>query len=246
MITYPIFNPNRAAALPTSGLLSALDGSVATSFYSDIAKTTNSTEGGAVAVWEDQSGNGNDWTQSNASAQPVAHLSAGRLYNVGTAGDPVEDYLIGPNISAWTEGSFFARVQAVNAVANGGIWGVTSKSSTTTTAHWGPLNHYVIFGGSTRAQEFNFFPNGGVVYNDLMTYEENSDTNALTKIYINGTERYSADLGTRGFRTAPYLGCGIRLNVPYYSGAWHFYKFCAYNRIVSASDRTAIIAWLES
>ena len=232
---------------PSSGLLSQLDGSVATSFWSDDGKTTNSTEGGAVAVWEDQSGNGNDWIQTNASYRPLAHLSAGRLYNDGT-GTGTSKHLTGPNISAWTAGSFFARVQQVG-LPHGAIWGVTSWNSANSLPHWSYFSdnqsHYVTFAGNSRPVAFAW-TSLSEASTDLMTYEENTDAAALTKIYVNGTQKYSGDLGTLGFRTVPVLGAGIRSGAIEYSGQWYFYKVCMYNRIVSATERSQINAWLES
>ena len=247
MIPLGVTNQQRGSVfpIPELGLLSMLDGSIPTSFFSDSGKTTNSTEGGAVAVWEDQSGGGNDWVQTNASYRPLAHLSAGRLYNNGS-GTTISKHLTGPNISAWTEGSFFARVQQVG-LPQGAIWGVGTLSDLV--AHWSfnadNGNHYVVFAGNSRSIAFAW-TSLSEASTDLMTYEENTDAAALTKIYVNGTQKYSGDLGILGFRTVPVLGCGIRSNAPQYSGQWHIYKACMYSRVVTAGERTTINAWLES
>jgi len=232
--------------IPASGLLSALDGSVDGSFFSDIAKTTLATEGGSVAVWADQSGNGNDWTQSNASYRPLAHLSANRLYNDGVQGGSASKHLVGPNISAWTTGSFFARVQNVNN-NQGGIWGTTSWNDVSSANHWSysgdNSSHYVCFGVNSRPSAFSWSSPSSL---DLMTYEENVNSTGVVTIYVNGVSVYSVDLGTTGFRSAPYLGCVVRSNAPQYSGGFHFYRACMYNRIVTAEERLEINAWLAS
>jgi len=235
-----------APAIPANGLLCSLDGSVASSFWSDIGKTTNSTEGGSVAVWEDQSGNGNDWTQSNASYRPTAHLASGRLYSPGSGGSGPSYHLVGPNISAWTTGTFFARFQLTTGI-QGGIWGTTSWNNGSSGNHWGYISdtHYVCFGTSVRYTPFNWSGQAETAY-DLMTYEESLDAGGLTRIFINGTLRATTTSTSPTFRTAPYLGCLVRSNGPEYSLGGHFYKFCAYNRVVNAGERTEINTWLES
>ena len=116
-------------------------------------------------------------------------------------------------------------------------------------AHWSYTadngNHYVVFAGNSRPIAFAWTSLSEAT-TDLMTYEEITDSAALTKIYVNGTQKYSGDLGTLGFRTVPVLGAGIRSGAIEYSGQWYFYKVCMYNRIVSATERSQINAWLES
>jgi len=249
-IVMPIGITQQAAGggggLPSSGLVSQLDGSVATSFYSDISKTTESTEGGAVAVWEDQSGNGGDWTQSNATYQPLAHLSNNRLYNNGSPSTSTSKHLVGPDISAWTEGSFFARLQSTSANTLGGIWGTTTWSSADSSNHWASPTQYLnCFGVNGRGEAL--WANITEDADDSLTVEENVTSSRLVSAYINGVQVYSTITGSAlAFRSAPVLGALIRGGSIQFSIDLYVYKFCCYNRVVTSDERTAINTWLES
>lgn len=222
--------------IPRVGLVSMLNAAVSDSLYTDLSKTTVANQGDPVAVWEDRSGNGNDWIQTNASYRPTAQPDNDRIYNTGNANTPANSYLTGPDISSWTEGSFFARVYASG---GGGVWGTTSWVDGNSLNHWDWPPHYINFGVNSRPSI------AAVGNNEWMQYENNVNSSGVMEVYKNGTNLHSADLGVTGFRSAPYLGCGVRSGGPDYAINAYYQRFCAYNRVLSAAERAQVNYWLE-
>ena len=225
--------------IPTDGLVFMLDGAVAGSMYSDIAKTTVCNQSDPLAVWEDQSGNGNDWIQSNASYRPIAQPDDNRIHNLGS-GAGITDHLVGPNISTWTEGTFIAHVY-VNGATEGGIWGTTAWNNANSLNHWNFATvHYINFGTDQRPSS------GSGTINAWLTYENNVATDGVTTVYEDAVSIYSADLGTVGFRSTPYLGGGVRSGGIQYCINAYYRRVVGYNRILTAPERIIVNGWLAS
>jgi hypothetical protein len=225
----------------------ALEGTV----FSDDAKTTESGEGGAVAVWEDQSGNGNDWEQPTAGLRPVYQLSNGRIYSVGGGQTTALKYMIGQDISSWTEGVYAGRLEVPSGTGSrGAVFGVTSLNSSSTAEHFnydGTSSLRVIFAGTSTPQGLgtDWGTAGIPAGNAKMSLVYTIDTDGVVTVTGDEAEIYSADRGNVGFRTAPYLGSSVRSGVAQWAATVYWYRFAAFSAELTAGELTSLHAWLE-
>lgn len=233
-----------------SGCHSWMDASISDSMFTDAGKTTVAGEDDLIYVWADQSGNGNDWIQATENYRPIAHPTHGRVWFDGIGVASTDIHLIGTDISLWTTGSFLGRVQVIDN-ANGGIWGATGLNNQGTAAHWNFSlggNKSVNFADDNITQGTASAWGAGAIpdWGDLMTFESNIDTDGTTTEYANEETIYGpTDRGNTTFRTAPYIGGVVRSGVSQYSASSYFYRFAAYDRILTTAERTLLRVWLD-
>lgn len=229
------------SSLPTDDLQFQLDGSLSETFWQDSSRTTQAVQNDAVGAWEDISGNGNHWIQTNASYKPIAQPNNSRLHNNGNNNGGITDHLTGPNMSGWPEATFIARCYVVSS-AYGAIWGITGWNNQSSLAHWNyGGTRYVNFGTDQR-------PSGGSpdTAGAWITFEQSCTSAGVVTIRVNGVATYGpTDLGNKTFRTVPYLGCGVRNNSPEYSLNVYFHRVLGYSKILGSNERTLVNAWLE-
>ena len=248
-------NKGGAPGPPTSGLIVQLDSTDVTSIYTDIAKTTNPTDGQDVAVWADLSGAGNDFVQSTALDQPsyndgthIEGFSSVEAYNTGNSS--LQEWLVGPDFSSLTALTFIAYLR-VNGASRGGIWGTTGISHNGTAAHWNyDLNgtKTMFFGADTGGQgnAHTAWAAGGLPdWDDAMVYQDSMDTDGTHTAYANNIEMFNTDKGGPSFRAAGcILGGCIRAGAPQYGAHTYFHRFLAYDKVLSAGERARAITWL--
>ncbi len=99
-----------------AGLLLWLDADVG--LFTDAAATIPVTaDGDVVGTWQDQSGNGNDFSQTTASKKPEFKTSQINSKDV-VRFDGIDNLLTAPNFSSVLEGSIFVTYQLTAALAD--------------------------------------------------------------------------------------------------------------------------------
>lgn len=218
--------------------------------WQDVAKTTPvTTIGDPIAYWEDKSGNGNDWTQSDNSRRPTWQGDSVRFQN---------DWLIGPNLSGYSTGTFAARVETVDAggFSAGGWFHICNLNNSGSATHWGwgTGTHYEIFcstsryGASTWGSYAIAFPGQGIAPDADITYLVTRTAGSSNEIYINANNVNTTATGTGNLGTAPIIG-GSRRNsvISTYSIVDGYIKgggFVLYDRHMDSSEVSEIDAFL--
>jgi hypothetical protein len=123
-----------------------------TGVYSDAGSTPQTSHDGSVQQWNDQSGNGNHWTQPTSNARPrldsTNTLNGFNVLNFQSNAGPAECFVT-PSIAAFTAGELWLVIKAD---ANNGGNGFHTAGNSGTSLHyqWSDGNIYDAWGSTTR------------------------------------------------------------------------------------------------
>jgi hypothetical protein len=217
-----------------------------TGLWQDTGATTAATANGdPIARWDDQSGNGNNVTQSTGANQPA--LDTGTTFNSNqtiafTAAS--SHFLNFPDLSGLTAGELFVSFKVTNdpalSLATSGLY----KLDTGATSSHFPYtdgNIYDGFGSSSaRFTVGNPTPSLSAAFN---VYNPHSATNDWAA-YLGNTQLFTFGTNTVGFPAAGTLGLGSGTGNAYLDG-W-ICEFLLYDGVLSSSDRTSAYNYMSS
>jgi len=204
------------------------------------------TTGTPIANWPDESGSGNNATQSTGSNQPT-------LVNNAVNGLPVvqfngsSDSLSLPSfLTSETSGEIFAVLKsATGSGVNAGLWqfGNYGGNSSTISSTLYPNSAGHLMGdfgiaGASSPPPFD----QGVPFQDITQfhiYEANAQSN-LWESWINGLPLFESQSNSVGFTTLPTIGADH--NSHYFDG--DLAEVIVYGRTLSASERQSVIGYL--
>lgn len=182
--------------------------------WQDSSQTTAVTSiGDPIGYWEDKTGNGNDFTQTDSARRPTWQGDHVQFQN---------DWLVGTDLSAnTTEGTMVARVLVTDFNAPGGTGGgmftFTSMDTTTSAAHYaaGSLTgtHYCHFMSTVRpaCNSFSNYDPGTSAVEHTITHQKATSTALIVR--CDGTEEYNVNQTTGNMGTAPLVGATRRSGI---------------------------------
>lgn len=209
--------------------------------YTDTSATTPVTaDAQTVAFWQDQSGLGNNFTQSTSANRPTWKTGIVNSMPV-LRFDGSNDQLVGPSLSALTAGEAFIVVKVdadppgVNTVS--GSWKFGSNA---TDCHY-PFTDGVIyedFGTTARKTVGNPTPSlaSWRLYNVISVSGEWTAN-------LDGTQIYTTATNTVGFSTAPIIGGNVA-NDRRLDG--DIAEFIVYNKKLEVPERTAVKTYIAN
>jgi hypothetical protein len=239
---------NVASATPSAfvgppfdaNLIVWLDPTDSSTMWQDSGKTTPvTTDGDPIGYWEDKSGNGNHWSQSDNSRRPVWKTDHVLFTN---------DWLTCINsLAAETDGTIGFDVQADPSAGNGCLFQFSTATGATAANHWNfSGSHYNTFCSGIRTLPFAW---ASVTQSsgDRMTYIVTEG--AFTAIiYLDGSQVDSRGQGNTNMGTTPILGGANRLGdiASFTMANTRVYEMVVYDRVLTAGEVTTLDGYLTA
>ena len=201
----------------------------------NVGVTSNSN--GDVSVWQDQSGNGNNATQSNSSYQPVVVASSlNGLPAIQFTATSSQWFTLPNLMNGQTTGEVFVIVKANSAtpaVARG-LWSLGSNG-----ADCYPNTNGSIYESFGSTGQYNIgHPGSGVTQYSL--YNVSGQAGQWTA-RIDGMTLLTSATNTGAFTTSPFLGKDGNGNM--FDGA--VAEVIIYNTVLTAAQRTTVGQYLQ-
>jgi len=200
----------------------------------------------AITTWSDESGNGNDMTQSTTANKPT-YITAGINSKASVAFDldhaGARFFTLGSFMSGFTAGEIFVVVgnetDPQGTPANTGFWNFSSQGATPccpdTHFPWTEGTIYDSWGTTVRKTVGNPSPS----LTTARVYNVQSASGAWLAA-LDGSTLLSTGTNTVGFATAPTLGRSI--NAYYYRGT--VAMIAVSDSVLSAGDRSIVLNYL--
>jgi hypothetical protein len=211
--------------------------------YSDLAGTTLCNNGDAVALWKDQSGNGNNFNQSVAGARPIYSTTALGGKAALTTGVSANHRLVCVNnSSSYLSGSGAERWLVKKELANPPVAGDGSSEinfgvdSSTTHIPYTDGNIYDAFASTTR-QSFA----RGIDVSQPFIYASLSGAGLWTA-YGNGAQLYTTGANTFFADSAKAQICGTSGSLS--DGVFSEWVIC--NAVLTAGERANVKNYLSN
>ena len=257
LATLSLLAPGARASNPvTSGL--ALDLEAGVGVYKDAAKTQPcTTAGDAVAVWADQSGGGNDFTQATTASQP-AYQPAGLNSLPTVRFNGTSSTLTGPtNSPNFSTGSytftwcvsvraynnlFYTLLAKASGPGNLRQWYVLAAQNTPGGPAYFDFQRYNGNNGAGVITSAAAAGGGSVTYPTpgyVITYQWDSVAGAET-VWVNGQRAaYSQSALPAADTTDPYTLGSVGNGTSYYFLPGDIASVFAYSRVLSATERAS-------
>lgn len=212
---------------------------------------TPCTDGQTVQYWIDQSVAGNDFEQTTANNKPSWKADGGTPYNnegvVRFLGSNRWEYLIGPNLSAESEGEIFFLGNVFNdpplTAQEGGFWYFGTGASGSA---WPYTDSKIYDDFGTTVRKSTGDPTSDdledpTIYNAIST--DGNPTAAEWTSNINGVQHYTTASNVVGFRNPVLLGTAQSLLYRMDGYCRHCVMF---DGKLSSDERTKMYDWLDT
>lgn len=208
--------------------------------FTDTAGTTPvATAGDAVALWKDQSGLGNNYSQSTSGNRPAWQTSVVNSQHI-VRFDGSNDTLTGPSFSSLTAGEIFAVVKNDTdppVIAKSGLWEFGTDANP---SHY-PFTDSIIydsFGTTARKKTVNPAP----ALTSPRLYNVVSRSGEWTS-FLDGTQIFTTATNTVGFPTTTYIGSNPTPD-RFLDG--DIAEVILYNKKLSAAEKTNVKAYIAA
>lgn len=209
--------------------------------FTDTAGTTPvAAAADAVALWKDQSGLNNDFSQSTSGNRPTWRTSVVNSQHI-VRFDGSNDTLVGPSFSSLTASEMFVVVKidtdppGVNTAA--GMWYFGSHA---TDSHY-PFTDgtiYDAFGTTARKTTVNPTP----ALTSPRLYNVVSVSGEWTS-FLDGTQIYTTATNTVGFATTTYIGSNVAVDRCLDGD---IAEFIIYNKKLSSAEKANVEAYIAA
>jgi hypothetical protein len=198
--------------------------------------------GGDVAAWADQSGNGRDFAQATAGKQPLLEAAGiGGMPSIrfaATTGDLVS----ATGFSGPTSAEVFIICQHDDdppVTGLGGLWDFGSSNNHNLV----PFTDGLIYDGFGSNARKDTAVNPVPSFTSPRVYSVRTASGAWSN-HLDGVQLYTTATNTVGWRSTPTIGQGTTGGGSFYNGM--VAELVLFGRIIDADERTAMIGYLNA